>query len=349
MKQFDNLAFDEKYTLDTFEKLVNCDSTTGKCDDIEKLVCSLLDELATPYEVIHKGGVIADLGGEGDPLVVTAHLDDIGLMVRHINADGTLKVVPVGGLYPFYCVTENVRVYTRDGKVYTGTICRTPNSIHVTEDELRKNVGDFAKDVCIVLDEDVRCADDTRKLGIETGDVIALYPRFEFQNGYIKSRFVDDKAAVAVLFAVIKKLKEAKAKLGRKVYFYFAEYEEIGHGTTVLPAGVKDMIAVDIAPTGPEQTSDEKKVTIFAKDSRFPYHYELTNELRALAKDNDIDYALDIFTPHYGTDCDPSISAGYDIRHAAIGFGTSNSHGYERTHIDGLKKTYDLLLAYLLK
>ena len=344
-----DLQFDEKYVLDVFEKLVGIDSTTGKCDDIEKTVCKMLNELGVKYDVTHKGGVIADLGGEGNPLVVTAHLDDIGLMVRHINADGTLKVCSIGGLYAFYSVTENVRIYTRNGEVFTGTICRTPNSIHVTEDELRKNMVDFEKNVCIVLDEDVHCADDTRKLGIETGDIIALYPRFELQNGYIKSRFVDDKAAVAILFGVLKQLKRSKIKLGRKVYFYFAEYEEIGHGTTVLPDGVKDILAVDIAPIGPEQTSDEKKVSIFAKDSRFPYHYEMTNELRSLAIECGIDYVMDVFTPHYGTDCDPSIAAGYDLRHAAIGFGTANSHGYERTHIEGLKQTHDLLVAYLLK
>ena len=346
MNKFD---FDEKYVLDVFEKLVGIDSTTGKCDEIEHAVCKMLDDLGVKYEVTHKGGVIADLGGEGNPLVVTAHLDDIGLMVRHINDDGTLKVCAVGGLYPFYSVTENVRVYTRDGKVLTGTVCRTPNSIHVTEDELRKTLADFEKNVCIVLDEDVHSAEDARKLGIETGDIIALYPRFELTNGYIKSRFVDDKAAVALLFAFIKQLKESGAKLARKVYFYFAEYEEIGHGTTVLPDGVKDILAVDIAPTGPEQTSDEKKVSIFAKDSRFPYHYEMTNELRALAIERGIDYVMDVFTPHYGTDCDPAILAGYDLRHAAIGFGTANSHGYERTHVEGLKQTYNLLVAYLLK
>jgi len=242
-----------------------------------------------------------------------------------------------------------VRVYTRDNKVYTGTICRSPNSVHVSEDELRKNAGEWDKDVRIVLDEDVKTKEDAMKLGIEVGDIIALYPRTEIVNGYIKSRFIDDKAAVALLFNAMRVIKEENIKLPRKVLFYFAEYEEIGHGTSYLPEGVKDILAIDIAPIGDEQTSDEKKVSIFAKDSRFPYHYEMTNELRKVAKDNDIDYVMDIFTPHYGTDCDTSIVAGYDIRHASIGFGTANSHGYERTHVDGLKQTYDLLMAYLLK
>lgn len=340
-------SFDEKTCIAYFEKLLAVDSTTGFYEESQRQLCSLLDELGYPYRVTHKGGVIADLGGEGDGLCITAHLDDIGLMVRHLNADGTLNVCPVGGLYPFYCMMENVRVHTRDGRVYTGSVCRTPNSVHVTEDELRVTPPDFRSNVCVVLDENVKSAGDVRALGIETGDSVALEPRFVCANGYLKSHFVDDKACAAVLLTLMRDLKKEKAALKRKVYAYFAYYEEIGHGTTVLPEDVRDMIAVDIAPTGPDQNSDERKVSIFAKDSRYPYHWGLTNELRDAAREAGVDYVMDIFTPHYGTDCDPSLTAGYDIRHAAIGPGTSNSHGYERTHIDGLRATYALLRAYL--
>ena len=339
--------FDEAYCLKTFERLLAADSTTGQYEAVQQVCCDILDELAIPYVLTHKGGVIADLGGEGNTLCVTAHLDDIGLMVRHVNADGTLNVCPVGGLYPFYCVTENVRVHTRDGKVYTGCVCRTPNSIHVTEEELRATPGDFRKNVCVVLDENVKSAADTRALGVETGDMIALEPRFAYVNGYLKSRFIDDKACAAVLLTAMKAVREEKIPLPRRVLAYFAMFEEIGHGTTYLPEGVKDILAVDIAPTGPDQNSDERKVSIFAKDSRFPYHWGMTNELRETATEAGIAYVMDIFTPHYGTDGDGSVMAGYDIRHAAIGPGTANSHGYERTHIEGLKATYGLLLAYL--
>ena len=343
------IPFDESYCLDSFRRLLAADSTTGQYEEVQRVVCAMLDELGVPYTLVRKGGVIADLGGEGEALCVTAHLDDIGLMVRHLNADGTLNVCPVGGLYPFYCMAENVRVHTRGGRVFTGTVCRTPNSVHVTEEELRAVAPDFRSNVCVVLDEDVKSAADVRALGIETGDMIALEPRCTVSNGYVKSRFVDDKACAAVLLGAIRALRENGLALGRKVYAYFAVYEEIGHGTTWLPADVKDILAIDIAPTGQEQNSDEHKVSIFAKDSRFPYHWGMTNELRQTAIDAGVDYVMDIFTPHYGTDCDGSILAGYDVRHAAIGPGTANSHGYERTHLDGLRSTYELLLAYLTR
>ena len=343
------IKFDEKYCVETFKRLLEVDSTTGQYEKIQKLICQILDEEGFSYTTLRKGGVIAEFGGKKEPIAVTAHLDDIGLMVRHINSDGTLNVCPVGGLYPFYCVTENVNIHTRDGKVYTGSICRIPNSIHVTEEELRGAMPDFRTNVCVVLDNDVKNPKDVRKLGIETGDYIGLDPRFRMNNGYIKSRFVDDKACVAILLTAMRAIKKSKVQPKRKIYAYFAVYEEIGHGTTWLPEDVKDILAIDIAPLGPDQNSDEKKVSIFAKDSRFPYHDGMTNELRKVAIKEKIDYVMDIFTPHYGTDGDGSILAGYDIRHAAIGPGTANSHGYERTHIDGLNNTYKLLMAYLQK
>ena len=339
--------FDEIYWQDTFRNLLAIDSTTGQYQAVEDWTAREIRRLGFEPVLTHKGGVLADLGGEGDPLVITAHLDDIGLMVRHINSDGTLNVCPVGGLYPFYCVTENVRVTTGEGKVYTGTVCRIPNSIHVTEEELRTALPDFRTNVCVVLDEPVKSAEDTRALGIETGDSIALEPRFTRSGGYIKSRFVDDKACAAVLLNLMKAVREEPVQLRRKVYAYFACYEEIGHGTTWLPEGVRDVLALDIAPTGPDQNSEEHLVSIFAKDSRFPYHSGMTAELRETAKKAGVDYVMDVFTPHYGSDGDGSVLAGYDIRHAAIGPGTANSHGYERTHTDGLRNTYDLLMAYI--
>ena len=339
--------FDEQYTLDTFQVLLAVDSTTGQYRAIQEKAAELIRSLGFEPVLTRKGGVLADLGGEGEPLVITAHLDDIGLMVRKINPDGTLNVCPVGGLYPFYCVTENVRVYPAGGDVLTGTVCRTPNSVHVTEDELKKEHGDFRTNVCVVLDRPVKTAEDTRALGVETGDYIALEPRFTLSGGYIKSRFVDDKACVAVLLNLMKAVREQGLKLKRKVIAYFACYEELGHGTAWLPAGVQDILALDIAPTGPDQNSEEHKVSIFAKDSRFPYHSGMTAEIREAAKAAGVDYVMDVFTPHYGSDGDGSVLAGYDIRHAAIGPGTANSHGYERTHTDGLRNTFDLALAYI--
>lgn len=339
--------FDEQYCLEQLKQLLAIDSTTGRCEEISAYVMAELDRLGIPCYESHKGGVVAELGGEGHGLVYTAHLDDIGLMVRHINRDGTLNVCPIGGLHPFNCNGEHVRVYPFGGGCVTGTLCRIPNSIHVAEDELRKTPGDFRTNVCVVLDADVRSAADTRALGIDTGDYIALEPHLVLANGYVKSRFLDDKACAAVLLAVMKAVKEKEIPLNRRVAAFFSVFEEIGHGTSWLPAGIEDIVALDIAPTGPDQNSDEHKVSVFCKDSRFPYHHLLTDELRRAAIAEGIDYVPDVFTPHYGSDGNTSVAAGHDVRHAAMGPGTSNSHGYERIHMDALRDLFALTLAFI--
>src|SRR5690606_19225855 len=103
---------------------------------------------------------------------------------------------------------------------------------------------------------------------------------------------------------------------------------------------------VDMGAIGDGQATDEYTVSICAKDSSGPYHYELTHQLVALAKENKIDYKLDIY-PYYGSDASAAIRAGYDVRHALFGAGIESSHAYERTHIDSLRNTAALLLAYV--
>ena len=340
-------TLNEKRYLKELEKEMSIDSVTGQYHELQAYLKKEVEDLGFKTTQLHKGGLIIEAGGKGNPLLITAHGDTIGMMVRHINDDGTIKVCKVGGLYAYHTERENVRIHTRNGKVITGCVQRKNASVHVTEDELDKEVANFDKNSFVVVDEDVKSADDVRALGIEIGDYVAMDPRFTVSNGYIKSHFIDDKAQVAILMELLHDIKDKKITLKRKVYLYISFYEEIGHGGSMIPEDVKDFLAVDIACIGPEQTSTEKKVSIFCKDSRFPYNLDMTRELEECARKAKADYVPDIFTPHYGTDADPALTAGYDIRHAAIGPGVRASHGYERTHLDAIKATYKLLAAYL--
>ena len=337
----------EKRYLKELETELSIDSVTGQYHELEDYLVKEIKKLGFKTTSLHKGGLLVEAGGKGNPLLVTAHGDTIGMMVRHINPDGTVKVCKVGGLYAYHSERENVRVHTRDGKVITGTIQRKNASVHVTEDELDKEVANFDKNSFVILDENVKCEEDVRKLGIEIGDYVAMDPRFTVSNGYIKSHFIDDKGLLAVLMELLHDIKDGKVTLGRKVYLYVSFYEEIGHGGSMIPDDVKDFLAVDIACVGAEQTTDERKVSLFCKDSRFPYNYDMLRELEDAAKAAGSDYVLDIMTPHYGTDADPALVAGYDVRHGAIGPGVRASHGYERTHIDAIKSTYSLLAEYV--
>ena len=90
----------------------------------------------------------------------------------------------------------------------------------------------------------------------------------------------------------------------------------------------------------------ERQVSICAKDSGGPYNYQIVGKLIDAAKKSGADYAVDVY-PHYGSDVEATLQAGYDIRHGLIGAGVYASHGYERSHIDGVFNTLKLLCAYL--
>ena len=337
------------YMLGQLKSLLEIDSTTGQYGPVEAYLAKESSSLGYAPERLRKGGVTVDLGGEGNGLVVTAHADDIGLMVRYINPDGLIRVCRVGGLYPFHVEHCNVRLYTREGRVYTGTLRRSNPSLHLMSDEERVALGDFEKNMLLYLDEDIHCAADVDALGIRCGDFIALDPCTVFTpSGYIKSRFLDDKASVAVLLTLLKWLKEKGITLSRHVTAHFSLYEEIGHGgASGIPDDTVDVLAVDIGCCGPTQYSDERKVSICVKDAAFPYHPGMVDELIATAEAADVQYALDTFLPHYGSDANLPVRLGRDVRHALIGPGVLETHGYERTHERALIETFNLLAAYV--
>lgn len=108
------------------------------------------------------------------------------------------------------------------------------------------------------------------------------------------------------------------------------------------------MLAVDMGCIGLDLACSEYDVSICAKDSSGPYDYEMTSELIRLAKKEGLSYAVDIY-PMYGSDVSAALKGGNDIRGALIGPGVHASHGMERTHVQALKQTVSLLVAYLLE
>ena len=133
----------------------------------------------------------------------------------------------------------------------------------------------------------------------------------------------------------------------RTVYVLITSYEEVGHGGCAgIPDGVTEMISVDMGCVGDGLDCDETMVSICAKDSVGPYDYKIVSDLVRAAKEKKLDFAVDVY-PHYGSDVDAALKAGYDIRHGLIGPGVYASHGYERSHRKGAENTLKLLLAYL--
>ena len=332
------------YAWEQTASLLAIDSPSGYTDAAAKWVRERFEEMGFAAQITTKGGVLVDLGGENasDGLLLAAHADTLGAMVAQIKGNGRLKLTPLGGMNPNNAEAENVRVYTRGGQVYEGTCQLCNASVHVN-----KEYGDSKRNwdtVEIVLDE----AKTPRELGIQVGDIVCFDPRTKrTATGYLKSRFLDDKLSVGILMGFAKYLSDNRITLKRRTYIHVTVYEEVGHGGAAsVPAGVTEAISVDMGCVGDGLNCTERQVSICAKDSGGPYSYAVVGKLLEAAKKSGADYAVDVY-PYYGSDVEATLHAGFDIRHGLIGPGVYASHGYERSHMDGVMNTLKVLCGYL--
>ena len=328
--------------------LLAIDSPAGFTGRAASWVKEAFEQLGFPARITNKGGVLIDLGGcdPEDALFLEAHVDTLGGMVSQIKSNGRLQLTKIGGMRAENGEAENARIYTRDGRVYEGTLQLCNASVHVNPDyKTAKRDFDTTE---ILLDEDVSSAEDTRKLGIEVGDFVCFESRTRrTSSGYLKSRFLDDKLSVGILLSFAKYLADHKALPQRRCYIHITVYEEVGHGGAAsVPAGVTEAISVDMGCVGDGLNCTERQVSICAKDSGGPYSYEVVGKLIDAAKKTGADYAVDVY-PFYSSDVDVTLKAGFDIRHGLIGPGVYASHGYERSHIDGVYNTLKVLCGYL--
>ncbi len=341
---------DRKYAdfaWDQAAALLGIDSPSGFTANAARWVKNTFESLGCPAKITTKGGVLADLGGKNteDALFLEAHTDTLGAMVCQIKGNGRLKLTPLGGMSPNNAEAENVRVYTRNGKIYEGTCQLADASVHVNGNYAdTKRTYDIIE---IVLDEPVSSAKETKELGISIGDIVCFDPRTRrTASGYLKSRFLDDKLSVGILLGFAKYLKDNGLEPERKIYAHITVYEEVGHGGSAsVPAGVTEAISVDMGCVGEGLDCTERQVSICAKDSGGPYSYEVVSKLIEAARRTGADYAVDVY-PHYGSDVEATLRAGYDIRHGLIGAGVYASHGYERSHIDGVYNSILVLAGY---
>lgn len=332
--------------VDWVRRLCAIESPTGMARAAADYVADELRRMGCEPWRTRKGNVLVCLGGEGAPVALCAHVDTLGLMVSAIKPNGRIKFSHIGGFSEHAIETENVRVHTRDGRVYEGTVQCVNASRHIFGDKC--DIERNPDTVEIVLDEITRSREETLALGIMNGDFVTLDPRTRVtESGFIKSRHLDDKACAAVLLELAQGAMAGEIKLERKAYLMFTTYEEVLHGASAgLPEDVEDFLAVDMGCVGSDLMGDETRVSIDAKDASGPCDYDMTTRLIQLARERGIDCAVDVFNS-YSSDAITALRAGRDLRHAVVGPGVFASHGYERTHVRGLEQTYALIKAYL--
>ncbi|MBL4668187.1 MAG: M42 family metallopeptidase [Flavobacteriales bacterium] len=331
----------DKYN--TLKELIAIDSPTGYTDNASKYIFDLLTSYGYSPEYTNKGAVKCALG-PNPTLAIAGHVDTLGAIVSGIKTDGTLSFSLLGGLSLTGAEGEYVKIVTHSGKTYTGTILINNPSVHANNE--KEKTQRSIKTMHIRVDEEVYTKEGVEKLGIEVGDIICVDVKYEeLESGYIKSRFLDNKAGCYVLFELARRLKEQGATV--PVEIFFSNYEEVGHGGACGYGNfIEELLVIDMGVLGDDCQGNEVSCSICAKDSSGPYDYNFRKKLVDLAQKNNIPYKVDVY-PHYGSDGSAALRAGNDFRVALIGMGVAASHGTERTHIKGIEATIDLCLSYI--
>ena len=339
---------DTSYLLQCFQELVAVPSPTGYSVKLNPVLARYASELGFAVTYDNKDTAFITIDGEDNSktVLLSAHADTVGMMVRRIDGDGKIRIRSLGGINLSTVEGETVTIHTRSGKEYTGLFMCQSYSTHVFRDALTLERNENT--MMIVLDERIKTKADVEALGIRHGDFVSVDPRCQITpNGFVKSRFIDDKGAIACCFAMLKYMKENGLKPKYKTILHFPYHEEEGMGGAYLPEGVSEMVGVDIGLVGPDNDGNEYSVSICAKDAQLTYDYTLTGRLIEYAEKADCDYAVDLYY-RYGSDVNVARHAGHDLRGALIGMAVYGSHGMERTHVDGLCNTVNLMLAYVL-
>jgi len=341
-----------KFDLETFKKISKdifmVDSPTGFTSNVIKVIENYIKEYGYDYRIMNNGALEVSIKGKDSSKTVatSAHCDTLGLMVRSIKGNGNLALTKLGGPITATLDGEYCKIYTRDNKVYTGTILSTSPAAHVYPDSNNKSRD--IDNLEVRLDEVVKSAKDVEALGISNGDIVCYDPKFTITDtGFLKTRFIDDKASAVVILMLLKYAKENNLEFKYNTKIYFVVYEEVGHGASMVSRDIDEFVTIDMGCVGLDLAGNEYAVSICAKDSGGPYDYELTTRLINMAKENKLDYTVDIF-PFYGSDIGAASHAGVDFKGALIGTGVSASHGMERTHIKGIENTLKLIYLYMI-
>ncbi|CAN5475318.1 M42 family metallopeptidase [soil metagenome] len=329
--------------------LLETPSPTGDTEYAVSVVQGELESMGVATERTTKGALLAHMGGLRDdkPRALSAHVDTLGAMVAEIKPNGRLRLKALNGLSWPTVESEGVTVATRSGRQIRGSLVLANGAAHVNKESGTKERNGHTMEVR--LDERTSRAEETRFLGIEVGDYVYFDPRIEVSDaGFIRSRFLDDKACVAAALAAVKALRDADVTPAQRTTLLISNFEEVGHGGfDGLPLDLDEYVVLDMACIGEGLRGDEYHCSICVADSGGPYSKGLTDRLRDLAEGRGVDLIPDVY-PHYGSDGGVYWRAGGRAQVALIGPGVDTSHGYERTHMDALVDTATLVANYLV-
>ncbi len=296
-------------TADLMRRLTEAPGPSAFEEEVRRIVVAEFDALGADVAFDGLGSVHAELPGNGNGprVMVTAHLDEVGLMVQHINADGFIRVKNLGGLLGHAYPDQRWTILGRNGPVLAFSGLPTT---HVATAAQRNQVWDVAD---VFLDVGATSREEVEAMGIRPGDGIAPWSPFTvLPNGRYAAKGWDDRVGIAVMIAAARRIRAEGIDLPGNVVWVATTQEEIGlrGAQTAVDMARPDIgisieagVAADYPGIGPQQAQERLGggPGIFLLDSSMIPNRKFRDFFFRVAEESGIPLQADVLTG-YGED-----------------------------------------------
>lgn len=336
--------------FDLLKKLCETPGVSGREDKVRDLVIEELRPLTDEISVDTLGNVIAIKKGTGGPRVMlAAHLDEIGFLVKYVDDKGFLRVQPVGGWDPRTMVAQRVHVHGFGGQMLLGALMPAAKPIHLlTAEEMAKplKIEEFFIDLGLPVDE--------VKAQVEMGDMVTMARTTERVGGSVVSKSLDDRLSVFVMIEALRTVGPHTAE----IIAVATTQEEVGlRGATTAAYALQPDIGIALDVTlandfpgvdGPDQvTRLGEGAALKIMDGSTLSHPKLLRHFRNLAEKHGIKHQLEILS-RGGTDAGAIQRSRAGVATFTLSLPTRYIHTVnEMASIADIEATTALLARYL--
>ncbi len=343
--------------IQLLQKLINA---RGPCGQENELIALLQEELSGVVDscwVDPANNLIGKIIGtskEKPPIKLIAHMDELSMIVKRVNDDGTLRVNPLGGILPAAFGQGPVEILGDSqilggvlsfGSLHTSIESPTPHKL-MPEEERGLGRAPQWEDVYVITR---KSAQELKSLGVHAGSLVVIAQQrralFCFED-CIGSYFLDNRAALVCCLLALKQLK----KPPQDIYFIASSMEELGgigasYAARTLPGDLA--LAVDVGPVAQEYGTELSCDPIVVyQDASTLYDLATNRRLLSLATARGIPVQTAIFT-NYSSDASLAQLRGQTAKAALLAIPVANTHGFEVMHKESLPSLANLLAEFL--
>lgn len=335
------------------KRLCETPGISGREEQMRTLVAEELKPLTDTLEADVMGNIIGfKKGSSGGPRVmIAAHIDEIGFMVKHVDDKGFLRLLPVGGWDARVMVAQRVLVQGFAGETLRGTLMPAAKPIHLlTAEEASKppKIEEFFVDLGL--------PGEKVKSLVEPGDMVTMDRTAERIGDTVISKTLDNRLSVFVMIEAMRKLKSESVKANLLAVATTQEEVGLRGAVTAAYALQPDIgIALDVTlandfpgpPDYEQVTRLGQGAAIKISDSSLLCHPKLVRHFRDIAEAKKIKYQLEVL-PRGGTDAGGIQRSRGGVPSFTLSIPTRYIHTVnEMAHVEDIQAAIDLLAAYL--